>query len=276
MIILESLDDNMLYKDLIINRKSVRTFDNLKEIEDDKIQLILAEIKKINNPFNNDFKIELFNAKDFNLDTNVSTGEKYFITSKIKTTKNHELAIGYMLEKLTIFLESININSVYMASTFDRNKFEKLINLKDGEVMPLIMPIGYKANMLNKKDRAIRRVLHSDTRLDIKDFSYDKDLNPFKPINYLSDILDTIKWSPSATNRQPIKLVINDDIIDFYIDHYKPYSNGITDIQKVDLGIMLMNLEFALKDIHKSLEYMNLSKKDISENIRYEISVKIK
>ena len=61
--------------------------------------------------------------------------------------------------------------------------------------------------------------------------------------------LETVRWAPSAVNKQPWRVVITDTGIHFYEHHDKGYihPNGI-DLQKVDLGIAICHFDLALEE----------------------------
>lgn len=61
--------------------------------------------------------------------------------------------------------------------------------------------------------------------------------------------LEMVRMSPSATNKQPWRLVMDGDKVHFYEKKTKGYDRESTgDIQKVDLGITMCHFEIAAKE----------------------------
>ena len=61
-----------------------------------------------------------------------------------------------------------------------------------------------------------------------------------KALEPWNDILEMVRWAPSAVNKQPWRLVLRDDRCHFYLKHDKGYtSDAVGDMQKIDLGIAL-------------------------------------
>ena len=58
-----------------------------------------------------------------------------------------------------------------------------------------------------------------------------------------------VQLAPSATNKQPWRLVVEENKVHFYEEKTKGYANESTgDIQKVDLGIALYHFEVGAKE----------------------------
>ena len=260
-----------MYIELLKNRKSVRTFDETKKIDTEILNELSESINSFKNPFSDNICIKILNKNDFNLFSKVIKGEEYYIATKLKRDKNFEVAFGFELESILINLRKYNIESVFLASTYEKENFIKALDVKDDEIIPAVCPIGYKASESSIKDRALRRFCKSDTRKDIKDLL----VNCESFTNDELEIFNTVLWAPSARNNQPLKIIKEDNYYHFYINHTKGFSNDLGDVQKIDLGIALANLSLAYKDYNKELEFVYLKKENLSDNCDYQISVKL-
>ena len=264
----------MKYIDLIKKRRSVRTFDSLRIFSPDVKNYINDFLEKLSNPFNIDITIRLFDSKLYSLSSNVTEGESYYLISKANCVSNYELALGYEIEKAILELERLDIKSVIMASTFDKSNFEKAIEIKNNEVMPLVVALGFENDKKTLKERAMRRFLHSDTRNDLDYFiiNYNNDLNSDEKL-----IFEAIRLSPSAKNIQPIRILKDNNTYHFYINHTKGFSNHKGDIQKVDLGIALAHAELVASDLGYSVSFLKIdSLNNIDADTDYQISMLIK
>ena len=67
---------------------------------------------------------------------------------------------------------------------------------------------------------------------------YNQDFS--NPLNHSEDCLDAVRWAPSAANRQPWRIVKDDNDYHFFLEHTKGYSSGVEwDVQKIDMGIAI-------------------------------------
>ncbi|MCR4712651.1 MAG: nitroreductase family protein, partial [Clostridia bacterium] len=80
------------------------------------------------------------------------------------------------------------------------------------------------------------------------DGSWEKALTE-KEAGKLADVLQAVRWAPSAVNKQPWRVVVCGDKAHFYEKRSKGYvaENG-WDLQKIDLGIALCHFELAAKE----------------------------
>jgi len=261
-----------MYIDIIKERKSVRTFDDNKIISEDIVNKIKDKIYSFKNPFNNDIYMNIYNKKEYDLVSNVICGEEYYIIGKVNKEFNYEIAYGYQLEHILLYIKSIGLDSVILASTYEKDNFIKAIDLKDNEVMPVVCPIGYKALEMSKKERTLRRFCKSDSREDIHELV----LNYDSLMDYERIILKAVLLAPSARNMQPLKIIKDNNYYHFFIKHTKGFKNDIGDVQKIDLGIALAHIELAYKDYNKDVKFIRLDDiKDLDIDTDYQISVEV-
>ena len=127
----------------IRERHAVREYTDAP-IEDDKISLLEAEIKKINEE--GDLNAQLFTDEPeaFNPET--------LIYGKIKNAKNYiamigknaddlEERIGYYGERLVLFAQQQGLNTCWVGTTY--KKMHKLMDIRDDDRIVLVIAIGY-------------------------------------------------------------------------------------------------------------------------------------
>ena len=228
--------------DLIRERRSVRTFDGigLKPEDADKI---LEYARKAGNPYGIPIEWKLLDAKKGGLSSPVIVGAEAFIAGKMKRVPHAEEAFGYSFEKVVLYARSLGVGTTWIAGTMDRKAFEKAMEVGEGEVMPCISPLGYAAKKMSVRETLMRKAIKADTRLErdeiFFDGSFDKPLTPDKAC-IPEQILEAVRLSPSAVNKQPWRMVFCQNKVHFYEKHAKNYvSDDGWDIRKIDLGIAL-------------------------------------
>ena len=235
----------------IKKRVSVRTF-NKEKLKASVIEEISSYISNISNPFGIPIEFQILDAKQNDLSSPVIIGGDTYVAAKYKKVENAEVAFGYAFEKFVLYATSLGLGTVWLAATIDRKAFEKAVDLKEDEVLPVVSPIGYAASERSIRESIIRIRVKSDERLPFDKIFFKGD---FKQGLQESDAgdwllpLQMVRLAPSATNKQPWRLVVDGNRVHFYEEKTKGYANEKSgDIQKVDLGIAICHFEIAANE----------------------------
>ncbi len=261
----------------IKGRKSVRTFDS-RPVSDEHMEDISEYIKSISNPFDIPVEFVLLDAKEHGLSSPVLTGEGLYIAGKVEKKPYADVAFGYSFEKLVLHARTLGIGTVWIGGTMKRELFEAAAGLKEGEMMPCVSPLGYPAKKRSLKETMMRKGIGADTRISgNKLFFADEWGHALTPDDDMADILEMVRWAPSAVNKQPWRIVFKDDIYHFYEKKDKGYVNDATgDLQKIDVGIALCHFIMGLKELKKHSEIaINAPDIEIPNDSEYIVSVKI-
>lgn len=222
---------------IIKTRKSVRTFDGQKITDEDKEKL-LNYTKTIENPYNIPVEFLILDSEKYNLSSPVIEGEDTYIAAKVAKVDHCEEAYGYSFEKMILYAWSQGIGTTWVGGTLDRPLFEKAAATRDNEYMMIVTPIGYPSKTQSKVDSALRESVNGDERLPASKLFYEHDFST--PLDNSEDCLDAVRWAPSAANRQPWRIVKDDNDYHFFLEHTKGYSSGVGwDVQKIDMGIAI-------------------------------------
>lgn len=234
----------------IRTRRSVRTFDETP-LKAEDAAAILAFAEKLENPYDIAIQWKLLDAQKQGLKSPVIVGTNTFIAGKMRRVFHAEEAFGYTFEKVVLFAESRGIGTTWIAGTMDRPAFEKAVDLRDGEVMPCVSPLGYPAKKMSVREIMMRKGVKADARLPFETLFYSGDFDmPLTPeaSGPIFEALEAVRLAPSAVNKQPWRAVACGDIVHFYEKHSKGYGEGGWDIQRIDLGIALAHFELVAKE----------------------------
>jgi hypothetical protein len=135
--------------------------------------------------------------------------------------------------------------------------------------MPCMSPIGYQADKMGVKEVLMRKGVKADTRFDFSELFFKGDFNTPLTQDEAKECgillaLEAVRLAPSAVNKQPWRIIIDNNLIYFY---KKPLikNNRAFDVEKVDLGIAMNHFVQGLKN--KGLEYeFNISNPNIESN----------
>jgi hypothetical protein len=164
---------------------------------------------------------------------------------------NHDLEdFGYRMEKIVLQATDLGLETCWLGGTFTRSGFSRKISLAEDEILPAVCSVGLPALQLSDDQIDTARY-----RFDWKTFFFDGDfgtpLSPEDAGNYAIS-LEMVRLAPSASNKQPWRIVRQDNRFHFYIQRTKGYRElsltrwtGIADMQRVDSGIAMAHFELA-------------------------------
>lgn len=236
---------------LIRERRSVRTFDGgVVSLEDREKLRTFAD--GIENPYGIPVEFRFLSAKEQGLTCPVVTGTDLYVGAKVRKAPHMEEAFGYSFERFVLYARSLGIGTVWLGGTMDRKAFERAMDLEGEERMPCASPLGYPAAKMSLKESAMRLAIKADERVPFESLffsgSFDVPLTAEKAGN-LARVLETVRWSPTAANKQPIRAVVTEKAVHFYVKHSKGFvSDRAGDMQKIDLGIALCHFELSAKE----------------------------
>ena len=257
---------------LIKSRRSVRTFKD-KKIEDDLKEKIEAFLKDLEKEYSSKYRFPLMNLK---LEGKVGTygvikGANSYIGG-VMLEDGNLVELGYLFEKIIIYLTSLNIGSCWLGGTFKRDEFTNAMDLSEEETLIVVSPIGYIEEKMSLKEKSMRTIAQSNKRKDFDDLFFYEGLEPL----YLSDLgiykdaLEMIRIGPSASNKQPWRIVKEDHNYNFYLERTKDYAKNLNyDIQMLDIGIAMYHFQYTLEEKNVHGKFVKLKKPRPYDNFEY-------
>ena len=222
---------------IIRHRRSVRTFNGVP-LKPETAEEVLDYANSVENPYGLSIQWYLLDVRKEGLKCPVITGTDTFIAGKMKRAPHGEEAFGYAFEKVVLFAESKGLGTTWIGGTMDRKAFEQAIGLAPDEVMPCVSPLGVPAEKMSVKE-TLMRILKPDRYGD------------------LTDAFEMVRWSPSAVNKQPGRLILDGNDVHFYEKKAKGYVDATGwDMQKIDLGIALCHFEIGVREAGRSCEFL--------------------
>jgi len=266
-------------EETVKTRYSTRTYTD-QPITAETIEKINDYINTLSNPFSIKVNFKL-------LEANKSAGsEKLGTYGVIKgsnnyigaTVENSELALealGYEFEKLILYLTSLGLGTCWLGGTFNRSSFKNAFEVKENEIFPAISPFGYPSSKKRIADSLVRMVAKSDHRKSWNELFYNKkfsDSLAFADADAYAFPLEMIRLAPSASNKQPWRVVKDGTTYHFYEFQAKGYSTSFGyDIQKVDLGIAACHFHLAAleKDLKGEFKKLHTPILELPEQTEY-------
>ena len=168
---------------------------------------------------------------------------------------------GYLMETIILYITSLGLGSCWLGGSFTRSSFSNRISLVEDEHIPTVTATGEFVDPAKARRGLIRRFARGEDRLPWDSLFFDRDFN-----NSLADggtdqlALEMVRLAPSASNKQPWRIVKDGDTFHFYLHRTPGYRDsmiqkvlGVHDLQRVDMGIAMSHFDLTMKEsgIHR-------------------------
>lgn len=244
--------------EVIKKRISVRTY--LEQPLPSEIEAKLHEFfLTLRGPFGGTLRFELIERNLALKGTNAKLGtygvikgaSTYIVAVVEKSDKDLE-NFGYSLEKVILYATSLGLGTCWLGGTFKKSEFGKAIEQKDREILPCISPIGYPSSHKSFLESAMRFAAQSNKRKGWEELFFSCDfkhlLTEPEAGKYLTP-LEMLRLAPSASNKQPWRIVKDTNKFHFYLQHTKGYTKVLAfDLQRVDMGIAMCHFELTANE----------------------------
>jgi len=165
---------------------------------------------------------------------------------------------GFLLEQAVLRATDLGLGTCWLGGTFTKSSFAaRLGGLERDEIMPAVVSLGYPADdgagRIGEREAGSRRLPASSL------FFQERMGEPLdlQATGDYASVLEGVRMAPSATNKQPWRIVRRGDDWHFYVQRNKGYGKGsalftvlrLADLQRVDLGIAMCHFELAAREL---------------------------
>lgn len=161
-------------------------------------------------------------------------------------------ALGYEFEAAILYLTHLGLGTCWLGGTFNRKGFAKAMNVGDNKLFPIISPYGYAAPKKHIKEIAMRKMINADKRKEWDKLFFENNFEtPLSKENAgeLTFPLEMVRLCPSASNKQPWRILIKGKVCHFFEYKDPKYSDIFKyDIQRIDMGICAAHFDLAVKE----------------------------
>ncbi len=173
--------------------------------------------------------------------------------------KPHALEdFGYRMEQVILEATRLGLATCWLGGSFTQSSFAARIGKREDESLPAVAACGYAAAEGRARD-LIRRQARSDSRLPWEAILFKDEFGrPLlrKEAGALGLPLEMVRLAPSASNKQPWRILKAGRRLHFYLERTQNYGRGslaytllgLADLQRVDIGIAMCHLELAARE----------------------------
>lgn len=244
--------------DLIRTRTSNRSFDG-KNIDSVTLEKLEDYLVKINNEatIKGRFIFTSNNSGEGNKTRKLGTygvisGANSYIIGILDSKMEDALEFGYFFEKIILFATSLGLGTCWLGGTFKNSDFRENMSLIKDEYIPIVSPIGFSKEKPRALDKTMRALAGSDKRKPWNEIffqgDYSRPLNETEAGSYNLP-LEMVRLGPSASNKQPWRIIKEDIKFHFYLCRTKGYGVPNYDLQKNDMGIAKCHFELTAHEL---------------------------
>lgn len=164
---------------------------------------------------------------------------------------------GYCMEDAVLYATALDLGTCWLGGTFRKSRFAARIDPGEGEIMPCVTSVGYIEDQPGLVARLARRYAGSHGRLAWERLFFEGQFGvplTSQGAGAYAEPLEMVRLGPSASNRQPWRVVKGDGAWHFYLKRTTGYGQGMgglfmaADLQRVDLGIALCHFERSARE----------------------------
>lgn len=186
-------------------------------------------------------------------------GATGFIAGAIGPGEMNLEDFGYQMEAIILAATDLDLGTCWLGGSFTRSSFARKIELVAGEIIPAVTATGYAAKR-SKYNQLARRQVRADQRLPWDRLFFEGQTGtPLSPgtTGLYAQPLEMVRLGPSASNKQPWRLVRDGNSWHFYLRRTPNYGRGslifnvlrLVDLQRVDMGIAMCHFELAAHEL---------------------------
>ncbi|MFH2011231.1 MAG: nitroreductase family protein [Pseudomonadota bacterium] len=185
-------------------------------------------------------------------------GATGFIIGAVGQSEYNLEDYGYLLERAVLFATDIGLGTCWLGGTFNKSNFSRKISLKETEIIPAVVSVGYVADKRRWFESFIRRSAGSDSRLPWASLFFDGSFRTALSADTsgaFAKPLEMVHLCPSASNKQPWRIIRDGMKWHFYLRRTKGYGNRnktflkMADLQRIDMGIAMCHFDLAVQEM---------------------------
>jgi nitroreductase len=184
-------------------------------------------------------------------------GATGFIIGAVRRGPRDMEDFGYVMEEAILYATALDLGTCWLGGSFTRSSFATKIAAGREETVPAVTAVGYRAD---GPEEWLRRTSGGRSRLPWEELffagGFGRPLTADEAGRYAVP-LAMVRLAPSASNKQPWRVVAAGGRWHFYLLRTKGYGKGslvyrllgLADLQRVDLGIALCHFALTAREL---------------------------
>jgi hypothetical protein len=186
-------------------------------------------------------------------------GATGFIIGAVKPAEKYLEDYGYLLEAIILQATILSLGTCWLGGTFTKSGFARKIDLGSSETIPAVVATGEFISLEQTRQGLISGVADASHRLPWERLFFDRQSGtPLEraTAGAYAMPLSMVRIAPSASNKQPWRVVKDGQRWHFYLQRTAGYRRDplktlldLCDLQRVDMGIALCHFELTAREM---------------------------
>jgi len=178
----------------------------------------------------------------------------YFLVGITKKSPMAMEDYGYCKETLILRATSLGLGTCWLGGTFKASSFARAVDLREDQILPTVSPIGYPAEERSLTEKIMRRIAGSEHRKPWPDIFFTNDFATplaLEQAEKYSNALENLRLAPSASNKQPWRILLDTakKVFYFYLSRAASYKFlRLVFLQDIDMGIAMSHFEITARE----------------------------
>jgi nitroreductase len=185
-------------------------------------------------------------------------GAAGFIIGAMQDDEKNLEDFGYLMESIILLATDVGLGTCWLGGTFTKSSFSARVSPRPGELIPAVVSLGYCAKKPRRLDALIRNSAGAERRLSWERLFFDSRFGVPLSRGMAGDYataLEMVRLAPSASNKQPWRIIKDAHVWHFYLQRTPGYREGmlvrlftVADLQRIDMGIAMCHFELMARD----------------------------
>lgn len=186
-------------------------------------------------------------------------GARTFLVGAVRRAPMDLEDYGYVFERAVLEATALGLGTCWLATSFNRSGFAARVELAADEILPGVSPVGYAPASRTVVDATTRFFARSKKRKPWEELFFAGDFGTAlsaEAAGPYADALEMVRLAPSASNRQPWRLVkeAGRDVYHLFLSRTAVYgrvsaSFAGADLQRIDMGVACCHFELAAREL---------------------------
>jgi hypothetical protein len=186
-------------------------------------------------------------------------GATGFLAGAAPRSPKHLEDFGYRMEELVLLATDLGLGSCWLGGTYTQSSFAAMMSLEKTEDLPAVVSVGRIPDEPSARRGLLRSMAGAHNRLPWSRLFFngtpDRPLTP-EAAGRFADALEMVRLGPSASNKQPWRILRAGNDWHFFLERTPGYREGffqqilrLVDLQRIDLGIAMCHFELAAAEL---------------------------
>ena len=259
--------------ELIKKRVSCRSFDG-RGLESGILEVLGKFPAGLELPFHSRFRFGIIDSEKVKAENIFSTGSygmikgvRFYLSALVKKNAPRPWEdIGFALEATVLYATALDLGSCWIGGIFDRKHFGRALGMGADELLPAVVAVGRPDVKRSLRDRLVRWSAKGNLRKGPGRLFFAGDWQTpllYGELPQWAAVLECVRLAPSASNKQPWRIIFLDECFHFFLDRDRVYSALMpkADLQRIDMGIAMCHFELAAGEFGLGGEWSDMNPK---------------